>query len=230
VAGLRGTHGAARYVEYFHFPAAADRVELAIRLRHATGELRVSGLRLTALAERPWFRELRVALQLAWGALLVCGAWLFARGIDHRGAALALGLAVLGGMFLLLMPEGMRDSTLIGLAEHLPHHLAGVDGLATLGHFAIYLIAGALVRLSRRRDPWPAQLLLLLGLAGLTEVLQFLAELRSPTLDDWAVNALGAGLGWLPAAAWLRWGQEGQFATQTRSSTTVPPQSAKQRL
>jgi hypothetical protein len=230
LAGLRGTQGEARFVEYFHFPAAADRVELAIRLRHATGELRVSDLRLSALAERPWFSELRIALQLAWGILLACGVWLFARGIDHRGSAVALGLAALGGMILLLMPEGVRDSTLLGLAGYLPAQLAGIDGLAVLGHFAIYLIAGCLVRLSRRADPWPAQLLLLLGLAGLTEVLQFLAELRSPTLDDWATNALGAFLGWLPAAAWLRWRQEGQFATQTRSSTTVPPQSAKQRL
>lgn len=230
VAGLRGTQGEARYVEYFRFPAAADRVELAIRLRHATGELRVSDLRLTALVERPWFGELRVALQLAWGALLACGVWLFARGIDHRGSAVALGLAAVGGMVLLLMPEGMRDATLLVLADHLPRRLAGADGLAMLGHFAIYLIAGCLLRLSRRGDPWLAQLLLLLGLAGLTEVLQFLAELRSPALDDWATNALGALLGWLPAAAWLRWRQEGQFATQTRSSTTVPPQSAKQRL
>lgn len=230
LAGLRGTQGEARYVEYFHFPAAADRVELAIRLRHATGELRVSDLRLTALAERPWFGELRVALQLAWGTLLACGVWLFARGIDHRGSAVALGLATLGGMVLLLMPEGVRDSTLLGLAGHLPGRFAGVEDLSTLGHFTIYLIAGCLLRLSRRADPWPAQLLLLLGLAGLTEVLQFLAELRSPALDDWATNALGALLGWLPAAAWLRWRQEGQFATQTRSSTTVPPQSAKQRL
>lgn len=229
VAGLRGTHGAARYVEHFRFPAAVDRVELAIRLRHATGELRVSELRLTALAERPWFTELRVGLQLAWGALLACGVWLFTRGIDHRASALALGLATVGGMFLLLMPEGMRDSTLLGLADHLPRRLAGVDGLASLGHFAIYLSAGCLVRLSRRGDPWPAQLLLLLGLAGLTEILQFLAELRSPSLDDWAVNALGALLGWVPAAAWLRW-RQGQFATQRRSSTTVPPHSAKQRL
>ncbi|MGD9511282.1 MAG: hypothetical protein AB7I59_19750 [Geminicoccaceae bacterium] len=230
VAGLRGTRSEARYVEYFRFPAAADRAELAIRLRHATGELRVSVLRLTALAELPWFTELRVALQLAWAVLLACGVWQFARGIDHRGSAVALGLATLGGMFLLLMPEGMRDSALLGLSEHLPGQLAGIDGLATLGHFTIYLIAGCLVRLSRRGDPWPAQLVLLVGLAGLTEVLQFLSELRSPALDDWAINALGAFLGWLPAAAWLWWRQDGQLATQRRSSTTVPPQSAKQRL
>ena len=52
LAGLSGTRTEARYVEQFRFPASADRVELAIRLRHATGELRVSDLHLVALVER----------------------------------------------------------------------------------------------------------------------------------------------------------------------------------
>jgi len=41
-------------------------------------------------------------------------------------------------------------------------------------------------------------------------------------------DAVGGLLGWLPAMAWLWWRQEGQFATQRGSSTTVPPQPAKQ--
>jgi hypothetical protein len=68
LAGLRGTRTEARYVEQFRFPAAAYRVELAMRLRHATGELRVSDLYLVALAERPWFGDLRLGLQLGWVA------------------------------------------------------------------------------------------------------------------------------------------------------------------
>ena len=128
------------------------------------------------------------------------------------------------------MPEGMRDSTLVRLADYLPRKLGSIDALSYLGHFLIFAVAGFLLRLSRRADPWLPQLLLLVGLAGLSELLQFLAELRTPTLDDWATNALGAVLGWLPALAWLWWRQEGQFATQRRSSITVPPQPAKQRL
>ena len=99
-----------------------------------------------------------------------------------------------------------------------------------LGHVAIFAAAGLLVRLSRRGDPWLPQLALLLAFAGLSEVLQYLAEMRSPAQDDWAVNATGALAGWLVAMAWLRWRQEGQFATHRRSSTTLPPQAAKQRL
>ena len=230
LAGLRGTKRPAVYVDYFKFPSAARQVELAIRLRHATGELRVANLQVVGLGERPWFGEVRRALQIAWAVMLAAGLWLFGRGIDHRGSALALALAAGGGAVLLLMPEGMRDSTLVRLADYLPRKLGSIDALSYLGHFLIFAVAGFLLRLSRRADPWLLQILLLVGLAGLSELLQFLAELRTPTLDDWATNALGAGLGWLPALAWLWWRQEGQFATQRRSSITVPPQPAKQRL
>ena len=53
LANLRGSHAPARYVATFKFPSGAQLVELAIRLRHATGELSVSGLELRALELRP---------------------------------------------------------------------------------------------------------------------------------------------------------------------------------
>jgi hypothetical protein len=230
LAGLRGTREPARFVEHFEFPSGAREVELAIRLRHATGELRVSGLDLRALGERPLFGLARATLRVAWAVVLAAGCLLFWRGVDHRRSALALLLAAAGGMGLLMMPEGVRDSTILRALDLVPGSLLGVDSLAYVGHFAIFAVAGFLVRLSRRGEPWPRQVLLLVGLAGLSELLQFLAELRSPTLGDWLANAAGALLGWLPATVWLWWRQEGQFATQRRSSTTVPPQAAKQRL
>jgi VanZ family protein len=230
VANLRGSHAPARYVETFRFPSGAQRVELAIRLRHATGELTVGGLELRALGVRPYFRWITLALQLAWSATLAVGCWLFWRGVDHPRSALALVVAAGAGLGLLMMPEGLRDSTLTGLTDLLPRRLQAYDALATAGHFMIFAVAGLLVRLSRRREAWLPQVALLIGLAGLSELLQFLAELRSPTLDDWLTNAVGALLGWGIGLAWLWWRQDGQFATQRGSSTTLPPQPAKQAL
>jgi hypothetical protein len=228
LAGLRGTHAPGRYVEYFKFPSGAQRVELGIRLRHATGELQVSGLELRALAERPMFRSVTRALQAAWAATLAVGCWLFWRGTDHRASALTLAAAGAAGFVLLMMPEGVREGSIARVIDLLPRRLAHDDIAASAGHFLIFAAVGCLLRLSRRREPWSHQILLLIGLAGLSELLQFLAELRSPTLDDWLTDAVGGVLGWLPAMAWLRWRQEGQFATQRGSSTTVPPQPAKQ--
>ncbi len=219
-----------RFVATFHFGHEAELVELAIRLRHATGELAVANLKVVAMAERPLFRQVRLGLALCWAVMMAIGLYLFGRGIDHRRSAAVLGVAGAAGAALLLMPENLRTRTLDSLAGILPHHLVSSELLAAAGHFSIFAATGLLIRLSRRGDPWPGQIALLVGLAGLLELLQYFAELRTPTLDDWVTNALGGILGWSLGMAWLRWRQDGQFATQRRSSTTVPPQPAKQRL
>ncbi|MFL5336849.1 MAG: VanZ family protein [Geminicoccaceae bacterium] len=228
LAGLSGTQAVARYVERFTFPPGTREIELAVRLRHVTGELTVGDLKLVALAERPWFVAARQALRLAWLLMLPLGCWLLARGIDHLPSGIALALAAVASFVLLMMPAVERDESLGWLGSWLPAPLAGVEPLANLGHVAIFATLGLLLRLGRRRDPWLAQIALLIAVGGMAEVLQYLAVMRSSSLADWAANAAGALLGWLPAMAWLAWLQEGQFATQRRSSVTVPPQPAKQ--
>lgn len=225
LAALSGTQGPARYVAWFEFPSGTREVELAFRLREVTGELTVKGLELKAYRERRLFAAARAGLEVAWALALAAGARLFWRGVDHRRAAVALVAASGTGLFLLLLPEPWRDAILEPLARLTPMGLLGTDALAYVGHFAIFAVAGFLLRLARRREPWPRQLLLLIGLAGLSELLQFMAELRFPTLEDWLTNAVGALAGWLPAALWLRLAQDGQLATQRRSSTTAPPQA-----
>jgi hypothetical protein len=231
LAALGGTRAPARYVAQFEFPRETREIELAIRLRHAKGTLSVRDLQLVALRERWLVRAGRLVLPPFWAVTLIAGCWLFARGVDGRRSGLLLAVAGGGGLVLLLLPQTWRDAVIEPLAGLVPDHLVSTEQLGDLGHFAIFAVAGLLVRLSRRRDPWWAQLLLLIGLAGLSELLQHLAELRAPTLADGLTNAAGALVGWLPAAWWIRRRrrrQEGQLATQRLSSTTVPPQSAKQ--
>ena len=74
-------------------------VELAIRLRQATGELTVSDLELRALEERPLFRWISLGLQAAWAVMLAIGCWLFWRGVDHRPSAWCWPRPVLPGSF-----------------------------------------------------------------------------------------------------------------------------------
>ena len=226
--GLAGTRATARYVAQFTFPAGTERLELAIRLRQVAGELTVGDLKLVALAEQPWFVAARQALRLAWLVALPLGCWLLLRGIDHRPSGVALGLTGAASFVLLMMPATDRDESLGFLARRLPAALAGTEPLADLGHVVIFAALGCFLRLGRRADPWPAQLLLLVALGGLSEIVQHLAVMRSSSLGDWAANAAGGLFGWLLATFWLAWRQEGQFATQRRSSTTVPPQAAKQ--
>lgn len=228
LAVLRGSTAPARYVARFEFPGTAREAALVIRLTHATGELTLRDVEIRALEERALVVAGRAVLQAGWGLALLCGCWLFWRGVDSPRAAVALAAAAGAGLVLLLLPQAGRNAIIDPLTASLPGGLLDGEAVGDLGHLAIFAAAGLLVRLSRRREPAARQLPLLIVLAGVAELLQFLTELREPDWDDWATNVLGALAGWLPAVLWVRF-QEGQFATQRGAATTLPPQAAKQR-
>lgn len=228
LAVLRGSQGPDRYVDRFEFPRSAREAELVIRLLHATGEVAVRGLEIRALEERALVGAARAGLQAAWGVALLAGCWLFWRGVDDRRAAVALLGAGGAGLVLLLLPQTGRNAVIDPLASRLPEGLLDSEAVGDLGHVVIFALLGLLVRLSHRREPAWRQVLLLVALAGIAELLQFLTELRSPDWGDWATNAVGALAGWLPVAVWLRL-RERPLAAQRCSSTTLPPQAAKQR-
>lgn len=230
LAALKGDRGPERFVHTFRFPSSAKQVELGIRLRHATGALSVRGIQLTGLIETSAFRLTRLTLTAAWLLAMAAGAWLFWLGVDHRRSAVVLATAGGAGLALLVLPVWVREATVDPLADLLVGSGIGPETLAALGHFTVFVVVGFLVRLARREEGWLAQLTLLVGLAGLSELLQYMAELRTPALDDWLTNALGALAGWVPAMLWLQFmSQRETFAAQGCSSTTCPPQVAKQR-
>ena len=121
LAGLRGTQARRRAMSSSSgFPSGCTQVELAIRLRHATGELRVCDLELRgAGASGPGSRGLRLGPAARLGRdCWPPACWLFARGVDHRAQrAWPWRWRPVAGLMLLMMPEGMRDSTLIRLAD-----------------------------------------------------------------------------------------------------------------
>ena len=47
----------------------------------------------------------------------MAGCWLFWRGSTIRASAVVLASAAAGVLFLLMMPEGSREGTLIALAD-----------------------------------------------------------------------------------------------------------------
>lgn len=200
LATVRGTRPAETYYRRFTVDADAPEVELALRLRLATGTLVVGNLRLTALAEPPWFEPASGALAIAWALLATAWLVMALRGVAGRGNKVALAALSVGGAALLLLPHDARDRLLDWGSEGLLGDLVERETFGQAGHFALFLALGWLVRRLRPRDP-PALQLFVLGLAGgAGELVQLLADGRAPTLDDWSMNASGAALG-LAAAA-----------------------------
>lgn len=229
LTGMRGDRGQERFTHQFRFPSDASRVELAIRLRNATGTISVAQLRLTGFVEKASFAWVRRVLTAAWAVSLLVGAGLFWRGVTLRRTGLALLAASGAGLVLLLLPHGPREALLQPFGHLVPGMRLGSETTAMMGHVSVFAAVGLLMRLLQRREPWPAQLVLLLALAGMTELLQFMAELRTPSLDDWLANGCGALIGWAAASSLLLLLARGPAPGQAPSSTTLPPQAAKQR-
>jgi hypothetical protein len=173
-----------------------------LRLHNAVGRLEVRDLSLVALKLSATFRGLRIAVAAAWAIVLVCGAWRFAGRVQNRRLLVVLSLAAFGGLVLLLAPEYLRTAAILPVAV-LTGGALGTEGISTLGHFAIFTVLALLTRVTAPHGRARLQLLVLLALAGVTELLQFLAVDRSPSVEDWAVNGIGVVAG-LATAELLR--------------------------
>jgi VanZ family protein len=128
------------------------------------------------------------------------------RGVQERRQRLAvLALAAVAAFFL-LMPEVQRDQ----IGRLLSRSVAGLiapQQTSEIGHLLLFALAAFSLR-HLRIGLTPLQALALLAaLAGLSELVQFLADARTPSLGDWAVDLLGAVLGLLAAMALDRWRQ-----------------------
>jgi hypothetical protein len=201
LANVRGSSPPRVHQRRFTFGARIGAVELALRLRTATGSLVVRDLSITGLVERPGFRAAAWALRAAWAGLFAGWLWLGLRGLRRPGGRLVLGASATGAALLLLLPVDLRHALTEEVSRKLLGGLVSAETAGQVGHVAIFLTLGWLVRWLRPRDPLPLSLAALTFAAGAAELAQFLADARQPSADDWACNALGAALG--VGLAWL---------------------------
>ena len=213
------------------FPSAARQVELAIRLRHATGELRVvepapGGAGRAALVRRGPRRACRSPGPCCWSP----ACWLFGRGVDHRAQRAGAGPG-----------RRWRGRAAADARGHARQHAGAARRLsaapAGLGRRA--RLARPFPDLRRRRVP-PAAQPPRRPLARPAPAARRPRRAVGDCCSSWPscarrpwttglTNALAACWAGCRRWLWLWWRQEGQFATQRRSSITVPPQPAKQR-
>lgn len=195
LANLQRDRAPAAYRKRFTFASDTPAVELAIRIRHATGTIGVSDLAVRGYVERPQFRAVANVVRAAWALLFLCGLGLALRSIRQAGARLALGALAVAGAALILMPYSLRETITGTVSRHLLRGAIDAEGVAQAGHVALFALLGCATRLLRPRDRLLVQLLAFALLAGASELAQLMADARQPSLGDWAADALGAVLG-----------------------------------
>ncbi len=201
LANIRENRAPALYRKRFVIGSDTPAVELAIRLRHASGTLTVSDLRIEGHVERPAFRLAAASLRIGWTLLFLSGLVLTLRrihGTRRRAVMTALALA---GAAIVLTPHSLRETITDFASDDLLGGAVGPETAAGIGHFWLFLALGFATRMLRPRDRLSLQLVALVLLAGASELAQLMADARNPSLADWAADGLGAVVGLV--AAWL---------------------------
>jgi hypothetical protein len=200
LARVRGTSQPRPYRERFAFGSRTGAVELALRLRTATGSLVVRDVSITGYVERPGFRVAAWGLRAAWAALFAGWLWLGLRGLARPADRLVLGMSATGAAFLLLLPVNLRHALTEEVSGRLLGGLVGADTAGQLGHVAIFLAVGWLARWFKPRDSVPlvlAALTLVAGAQSWPSSWPTPAHPRSTTGLQRARGGAGVGLGWL---------------------------------
>jgi len=209
VARLSGTRSWRTYQAVFRIPAEAQAVRVGVQLIGATGTLAVQQLSLHAVRERAAFVYYQVLGLALWAVMLL---WLglpwFSR-LRWDGPHLAIGLMVLAIAVGALLPANLKIllelitvtvfGRLVPGLDHTAEPVADLDSapVGGFGHVLFFVLLAVAVRWAYPRQRRRVLLFILLLFAAVTEVLQFFAVGRTPSVNDFAIDSLGAlgGLG-----------------------------------
>ncbi|MFO1431375.1 MAG: VanZ family protein [Candidatus Competibacteraceae bacterium] len=207
VAQLSGTHPWDTYQAVFRVPPETHAIRVNIQLIGATGLLAVKQLSLHAVRERAefvYYQYLGIAIWLI--ALIWLGLpWLSQLRWDGPHAAIylivlciAMGTLLPANLkiFLELITVNVLGRFIPGL-EHTAEPMAELDStpVSGFGHVLFFVLLAMAVRWAY---PWQRRwilLLILLLFAAVTEILQFFAVGRTPSVNDFAIDGLGTLLG-----------------------------------
>jgi len=194
----------------------------------------VRNLTLVPVRERAAFRMAALALLSAWAIAFAWISFTFLKSLESTHARNSVALIAITITVGVLIPDTMRDGVLtsiwIGYERLRPLSsiiLPEIDGeemrviFSQLGHFILFFVFAALIRITQTAGRRTFQVLGLLLFAAVTEALQYFAHGRQPEFDNW----LSDGAGILLAFALL--GFLGTFRGPSLSATRTGHESGE---
>lgn len=207
VAQLSGTHSWRTYQAVFRIPAEAHAVRVGVQLIGATGMLAVKQLSLHAVRERAMFvyyQYLGIAIWVI--ALIWLGLPWFSQ-LRWNAPHIAICLTVLCIAMGTLLPANLKILLELITVNVFGRFIPGLDRAAEpvaeldstpvsgFGHVLLFVLLAMAVRWAYPRQRRGVLILILLLFAAVTEVLQFFAVGRTPSVNDCAIDGLGTLLG-----------------------------------
>lgn len=207
-----GSKPLAPYSRTIHLGREIGSVDIAARLKNASGKLTVSSIELSRLQELPLFKRIKFALLAIWVLLFAAFGWVALRVFTRTHAILLAGVLFVG-LVGVLLPDGLMTSlnslvkgllptTVIAAAGKVLANLFGYTNLGgsgaeigKMGHFAVFLILGVIAGLNFRKTGAVFSLALIAVFASLTEVLQLLVVGRTASVNDFLIDVSAGTIG-----------------------------------
>jgi hypothetical protein len=196
-------------------PGTASITVRAVRIGRE-GDVRVRDPSLRPVRERALYRDLTVALLVAWTLFFGAIAAVTATAAPRRGmhaATIALAVGILAALMAPMSDIATTEAetlaaregppTLVGSAIpspgkpwiHAARWLRATFGSDDLNHAGLFLALALAAAVSWPRADRPRLCLRLVAFAAATEVLQLFTSDRSPGLTDVGVDGVGVALG-----------------------------------
>ena len=206
-----GTRPMATYSRTLHLGGEIGSVDIAARLKNASGKLTVSNFVVSRLQELPLFKKIKYALIAVWVLVFAAFGWIALRVLSRPQATLLTGTLTVG-LVGVLLPDGLMTSLNSLVETLLPaalitatgNALAGLFGFSSLaggaeigkmGHFAVFLLLGVIAGFNFRKIGLVFSMAVIATFAALTESLQLLVVGRTTSFIDFLIDVSGGAIG-----------------------------------
>jgi len=197
VASLAGTTDWENHVNFFTIPPEIEKMSAVAQLSQSTGSFELKHIQLYPVRQATVFTWVRNGILFSWAAfsVLLIGSC-FVMGRESRISRILLVFAFIAILIGTTMPGEMKAqvSNEIKTRIHSEIHTVGEANpweLSKVAHFCFFALFGLVLCLMMTKAPALHVMIIILLLAGGTEMAQFFIDGRSPLFSDFFIDAAG---------------------------------------
>jgi VanZ family protein len=197
LAALTGTHNWDSYQNFFYITPETQAIRVAAELNQSTGSLQIRNVRLYPVNETQAYLWVKNIILFSWGAffLLLVGSCLFAekRSTLFRVLLASAFIAIVIGTSL---PGYLKTSVMYQVEDQIddisPTFTDIVPWeLTKIWHACIFFLLGLALGLMIKKAPFSQVMVIILMMAGGTEIAQLYIDGRTPLVSDVFIDSAG---------------------------------------
>ncbi|WP_297324330.1 VanZ family protein [Nitrosomonas sp.] len=201
VTSLTGTHDWKSYHNFFYMTPETQSVRVIAELNQSTGSLQVRNMQLYPVSETQAYLWIRNIILISWGAffLLLVGSCLFA---DKRStlARILLASAFISIVIGTSLPGYMKDSVSHQVETQIDAESPAFKtiipwDLSKVWHVCFFFLLGLILGLMLKKQPVVQITVVILMMAGGTEIVQLYIDGRTPLVTDFFIDSAGGMVG-----------------------------------